>query len=236
LPPWSLADGPESTLARLADASERATILHDIRTGLPGWENVYVACGPEAILLAHVGGGHESEVGKTLTELGTARDSDPLDATLDLLLETRLDVTMIDHYASEEVVRTIFKHPAMLIGSDGIFGERPHPRLYGTAARVLGRYALMEGLISVEEAVARLTSRAADRLQLSDRGRIRPGYRADIVLLNLQHFVDTSTYAEPLRFPRGVLRVMVNGETVWENGRPTGRRPGGVLREPLTAR
>jgi N-acyl-D-amino-acid deacylase len=236
LPPWSLSDGAERTLARLEDASERVRILRDIRTGLPGWENVYAACGPDAIILADVAAGHGRDIGRTLSELGRERDSDPLEATLDLLLESRLDVTMIDHYASEEVVRTIFRHPGMLVGSDGIFSERPHPRLYGTTGRVLGRYALREGLISVEEAIARLTSRAADRLQLSDRGRIRRGYRADLVLLNPEEFVDVSTYEEPVRSPSGVVQVVVNGETVWKNGRVTGRRPGGVLREALAAR
>jgi N-acyl-D-amino-acid deacylase len=88
----------------------------------------------------------------------------------------------------------------------------------------------------VEEAIARLTSRAADRLQLSDRGRIRRGYRADLVLLNPEEFVDVSTYEEPVRSPSGVVQVVVNGETVWKNGRVTGRRPGGVLREALAAR
>ena len=103
---------------------------------------------------------------------------------LDLMLESALDVTMILHYASDDAVHTIAKHRLQLVGSDGIFGARPHPRLYGTAPRFLGRFALRDGLIGVEEAVARLTARAADRLGLGDRGRIEPGKRADLVLLD----------------------------------------------------
>lgn len=236
LPPWSLADGPEQTILRLADSEERAAIVRDVRNGLPGWENVFDACGPDAILLAGVGGDRESDIGKSLAELGRVRGVDPLDATLDLLLETQLDATMIDHYASEEVVRTIFVHPAMLVGSDGIFSERPHPRLYGTTGRALGRYAIREKLISTEEAIARLTSRAADRLYLADRGRIRTRLRADLVLLDPEQFVDVSTYEDPLHYPTGVLRVVVAGQTVWQNGGPTGLRPGGVLRDSLPLR
>jgi N-acyl-D-amino-acid deacylase len=155
---------------------------------------------------------------------------------MDLLGETNLDVTMIDHYATEETVRTIFRHPLHLVGSDGIFGDRPHPRLYGTAARVLGRYALKERLIPVEEAVARLTARAADRIGLTDRGRITEGLRADLVLLDPARFIDTATYNDPKRIPEGISQVFVGGRTVWADGASTGVLPGNVLREPLPGR
>jgi N-acyl-D-amino-acid deacylase len=153
-----------------------------------------------------------------------------VDAALDLLLESRLDVTMILHYAGEDAVREIARHRLQLVGSDGIFGPRPHPRLWGTAARFLGRYALREGLIPVEDAVARLTARAADLLGLSDRGRVAPGLRADLVLLDPERFVDTATYDDPCRAPDGVVGVWVAGERVWRDGAPTGARPGGVVR------
>jgi N-acyl-D-amino-acid deacylase len=143
---------------------------------------------------------------------------------------------MIDHYATEETVRTIFRHPLHLVGSDGIFGDRPHPRLYGTAARVLGRYALKERLIPVEEAVTRLTARAADRIGLADRGRIREGLRADIVLLDPARFIDTATYNDPKQVPEGISKVFVGGRTVWADGASTGVLPGNVLREPLPRR
>ena len=116
-----------------------------------------------------------------------------------------------------------------------MFGEHPHPRLYGTAARVLGRYALRDRLIPVEEAVARLTARAAHRLGLADRGRIKEGLRADLVLLNPRRFIDNATYEYPNRYPEGVESVFVAGQAVWANGAPTGALPGGVVREPLPA-
>ena len=106
------------------------------------------------------------------------------------------------------------------VGSDGIFNAHPHPRLYGTAARVLGRYALRNGLATSEEAVARLTSRAADRLGLRDRGRVAPGLRADLVLLDPGSFIDTATYERPCQAPPGVRRVLVAGRDALEPDLP----------------
>ena len=236
LPPWAQEGDPSDTLARLADQDRREAMQRDIEQGLPGWENVYKACGAEGIVVTHAAGQGAEIIGKTLAEIGEGRGCDPFVAAMDLLGETDLDVTMIDHYATEETVRTIFRHPLHLVGSDGIFGDRPHPRLYGTAARVLGRYVLKERLIPVEEAVARLTARAADRIGLADRGRIREGLRADMVLLDPASFIDTATYDDPKRIPEGISRVFVTGRTVWADGASTGVLPGNVLREPLPSR
>ena len=236
LPPWAQEGGPSDTLARLADQEKREAMQRDIEQGLPGWENVYKACGAERIVVTHAAGQGAEVIGKTLAEIGEERGCDPFAAAMDLLEETGLDVTMIDHYATEETVRTIFRHPLHLVGSDGIFGDRPHPRLYGTAARVLGRYALKERLIPVEEAVARLTARAADRIGLADRGRIREGLRADMVLLDPARFIDTATYDDPKRIPEGISLVFVAGRTVWADGASSGALPGDVIREPLSGR
>src|SRR5215207_5027188 len=236
LPPWAQEGSPSDTLVRLADPDQREAMQRDIERGLPGWENVYKACGAEGIVVVHAANQREEDIGKTLAEIGEERGCDPFAAAMDLLGETGLDVTMIDHYATEETVRTIFRHPLHLVGSDGIFGDRPHPRLYGTAARVLGRYALKERLILVEEAVARLTVRAADRLGLRDRGRITEGLRADLVLLDPARFIDTATYNDPKRIPEGISQVFVGGRTVWADGASTGVLPGNVLREPLPGR
>ena len=158
------------------------------------------------------------------------RGSDPVATALDLMSESALDVTMVLHYASDAAVRAIARHPLQLVGSDGIFGSRPHPRLYATAPRFLGRFAIQDGLLPVEEAVARLTARAADRLGLTDRGRIAVGKRADLVLLDPARYIDTATYADPARSPEGVAGVWVNGVAALRDGVPTGARPGGVVR------
>ena len=235
LPPWAQEGGTSTTLERLEDATQREAMRRDDERGLPGWENTYRACGPGNIVVAHTPPAHADVIGETLATIGERRGCDPFVAVMDLLKETMLDVATIDHYASEETVRTIARHPLQLVGSDGVFGEHPHPRLYGTTARVLGRYALRDGLIPAEEAVARLTARAADRLGLTDRGRIEEGLRADLVLLNPARFIDNATYDDPKRYPEGVENVYVAGQAVWANGAPTDALPGGVVREPLPA-
>jgi len=234
LPPWAQEGGARGILARLTASHERTAIACDMRRGISGWENLYAACGPERIAIANAASSRDEAIGQTLAELGEALGIDPLNAALDLLVDTRLNATMVDHYATEATVRTIFSHPLALVGSDGIFGSHPHPRLYGTAARVLGRYALRDGLIAVEDAVARLTARAAERLGLRDRGRIAKGLRADLVLIDSKLFIDTATFAEPVSPPLGLCRVVVGGRTAWLNGEPQDARGGEVVREALS--
>jgi N-acyl-D-amino-acid deacylase len=216
LPPWAQEGGADATLERARDRETRRRISADVAHGLPGWENQLGTLGPENVVVA----------GRTIAERG----GDPVETVLDLLLETELAAPMIIHYAGDDAVRTVAAHRRQLVGSDGIFGELPHPRLYGTAPRFLGRFALRDRLIPVDEAVARLTSRAADLLGLHDRGRIAVGKRADLVLLDGARYVDSATYEEPKRSPDGVVGVWVAGEAVVRDGRVTGATPAGVLR------
>ncbi len=230
LPAWAQEGGASATLARLRNADDRRRIAGDMEHGLPGWENWFGMVGAERIVVTNAAG-NEGAAGRTLAELAEERGIEAVELVFALLEESELDVTMLQHYASEQAVRQIAAHRLQLVGSDAIFGVKPHPRLYGTAARFLGRFAIDEGLIPVEEAVARLTARAADRLGLSDRGRIAPGQRADLVLLDRDRFRDTATYEEPRRYPDGVVSVWVAGRPVWRDGAATGERPGGVVQE-----
>ncbi|MFN0154918.1 MAG: N-acyl-D-amino-acid deacylase family protein [Gaiella sp.] len=230
LPGWAQEGGATGTLRAIGSRDGRRRITRDIARGLPGWENILGTLGPERIEIANAAPPNQDAVGLALSEIAERRACDPVAAALDLMLGSALDVTMVLHYASDEAVRTIAAHPLQLVGSDGIFGTRPHPRLYGTAPRFLGRFALRDGLVPVDEAVARLTARAADRLGLGDRGRIAPGKRADLVLLDPALYVDAATYADPCRSPEGVVGVWVAGECALRDGVPTGARPGGVVR------
>ena len=145
---------------RSRDAASRRRIAHDIADGLPGWENLLGTLGPERIEIANAAPPNEG--GRRPDAAASSRTSaacDAAEAALDLMLESALDVTMVLHYASDDAVREIARHRLQLVGSDGIFGARPHPRLYATAPRFLGRFAIRDGLIPVEEAVARLTAR-----------------------------------------------------------------------------
>lgn len=231
LPRWAQEGGAEATLERLGRRDHRGRVASDVANGIVGWENLLGTLGPARIAISHAATPNEDAVGRTLADLAEGESLEAAThAALELLASSGLDVTMILHYAGDEAVREIARHRLQLVGSDGIFGTRPHPRLWGTAARFLGRFALREGLLPVEEAVARMTARPADLLGLSDRGRIAPGLRADLVLLDPEAFVDTATYEDPCRAPEGVVGVWVAGERVWRDGAPTGARPGGVVR------
>jgi len=232
LPAWAQEGGASETLARLRNSGDRQRIAHDMEHGLPAWENWFGMVGPERIVVANAAPPNEDAAGRALAELAEARGVAPVEIVFALLDESELDVTMLQHYASDEAVRHIAAHRLQLVGSDAIFGVKPHPRLYGTAARFLGRFALREGLVPVEEAVARLTVRAAARLGLQDRGRVAPGLRADLVLVDPERFCDTATYEEPRQYPEGVVGVWAAGRPVWWDGRATGERPGGVVQEP----
>ena len=232
LPPWAQAGDADAVLARLGDPEQRRAIARDLHQGLPGWENSFASCGPEVIFVANAAEARAADIGKTLAIIAGERGVAASEALFDLLADTALDATMVHHYTDEASVREIFKHPRQLIGSDGIFGERPHPRLYGTAARALGRYALRERLLPAHEVVARLSARAADRLELGDRGRIREGLRADAVLLDPASYLDTASYDQPKQVPAGVAKVFVGGKVSWSDGAHTGTLAGGVVRTP----
>ena len=216
LPAWAQEGGAAATLARMRDPDTLARIAHDVEHSLPGWENVLGTLGAERIVVE----------GESIADRG----GDAVETVAKLLLESELGVQMIMHYASEEAVLRIAAHPLMLLGSDGIFGAKPHPRVAGSAARFLGRFCLRDGLLPAEEAIARLTARAADGFGLPDRGRIEVGKRADLVLLDPAAYVDTATYENPLSLAEGVAGVWVAGERAWADGAATGVRAGGVVR------
>ncbi|MBT6274768.1 MAG: amidohydrolase family protein, partial [Chromatiales bacterium] len=131
----------------------------------------------------------------------------------------------------EADLRRVLRHPGSMVGSDGIpHDEHPHPRLWGTFPRVLGHYARDEGLFSMEEAVYKMTGLTARVFGLKDRGNIAPGYFADLVLFNQDEVIDRADFLAPTTPSAGIERVMVNGQTVWQDGAPSGKRPGGVLR------
>jgi N-acyl-D-amino-acid deacylase len=234
LPPWAQEGGASATLARLADPSARERMAADMAVETAEWEGILGSLGPERVVLANAAPPNEGVVGRTLAEVAADRGVDPFTATFDLLVESALDVTMISHYASDAAVRRIAAHRLQLVGSDSIFGAKPHPRLYGTAARFLGRFAIRDGLVPVEEAVCRLTARAADRIGLPDRGRIEPGKRADLVLLRpsqLHHAPDVDPYTTLVYAarPDDVRSVWVDGHLLVGDGQLVRDDEGAIL-------
>jgi N-acyl-D-amino-acid deacylase len=235
LPLWVHEGGASRMLERLHDPGLHARMVADMSSADSAHENHLVHCGAEAITIVDCGEhGPPDAVGRTLAAVARDRGVDPAQAAIDLLVECRLQTAMVLEYADEATVRTIARHPLMLVGSDGIFSERPHPRLWGTAPRLLGRYAIREGLLDVAEAVARLSARPAARIGLRDRGRVAPGLRADLVVFNPERLLDRATYELPDRPASGVAWVLVGGEVALSPDGPTGARAGAVVRRTST--
>ncbi|MFG2306836.1 amidohydrolase family protein [Actinacidiphila glaucinigra] len=213
LPSWATEGGPKATLARLRDDAHAERIRHAMEVvgsdgchGVPvEWRTLEVSGVREPALAGHVG--------RRLADFATARR---------LLLEDRLGTTVLQHVGHEENVRSIMRHRAHTGGSDGLLvGDKPHPRAYGTFPHYLGRYVRELGVLGLEECVAHLTGRPAARLGLSDRGLVRVGHRADLVLFDPGTVAAGATYEAPRTPPTGIPHVLVDGRFVIEDGRRT---------------
>jgi N-acyl-D-amino-acid deacylase len=234
LPGWMHEGGSEATLARLKSPDIHSRLRHDMEVaGSDGFSDV-----PMGWKMIQISGVMDGEydpaiVGMVLPEAAQRAGQEPYDFFVDLLIRSRLSVSCLAHIGNEENVQTILQHPAQTVGSDGILiGERPHPRGWGTHVRFLAHYVRDMGLLSWEEGVRRMTSAAARRLGAMDRGILRPGFMADLVVFDPDTLRDTATYEDPRRYPEGVHFVAVNGELVVDQGQPTGHKPGRALREP----
>ncbi len=175
--------------------------------------------------------GHADWEGKSIAVLAREMNLEPL-AAAQRILAAAPGTTAVLHAMNEDDVRTVMRHPSTMIGSDGIpaLDGRPHPRLYGTFARVLGHYARDLGLFSLEEAVYRMTGFPAAKFGFRDRGLLRAGMIADLVLFDPKTVIDVGTYEDPKHPPKGIAQVFVNGTAVVEQGKHTGARPGRALR------
>ncbi|MGC4995519.1 N-acyl-D-amino-acid deacylase family protein [Streptomyces sp. DT195] len=222
LPSWASEGGPAAVLARLADPATAERIRHGLEVtgsdgchGVPAqWETIEVSGVTNPALAEYVG--------RTVKEAAALRGEEPWTTVLRLLLADRLGTTILQHVGHEENVRAIMRHRAHTGGSDGILqGTKPHPRAYGTFPRYLGTYVRELGVLSLEECVARLTSRPAARLRLPDRGLVHEGYRADLVLFDPATVAAGSTFAEPRTLPTGIPHVLIDGRFVIEDGRRT---------------
>jgi N-acyl-D-amino-acid deacylase len=232
LPAWALGGGQQATLARFKDAATRAKIkaesvamIRDERGGGDPKNVQLASCGWDASL-----------AGKTLADITRQRQLEP---TIENAADTTIWIVEqggcqgIFHAMSEEDLIRIIRHPATMIASDGevpIFGRaNPHPRSYGTFARVLGVYAREKGILTLEDAVRRMSSFPAARLGLVDRGLLSAGMKADIAVFDPMRVRDTATFEKPHQYAEGFSHVIVNGLVVFENGAMTPARPGRVL-------
>jgi N-acyl-D-amino-acid deacylase len=242
LPPWTLDGGYDALFQRLEDPEMRKKIAAEVQQPSDKWENFYLAAGsPDRILLV----GFKNEAlkpltGKSLAAVAKERGKDPIETAMDLILEDRSRVSTIYFLMSEENMRKQVKKKWVSFGSDeasqapeGVFlKSNPHPRAYGNFARLLGQYVREEKLISLEEAVRRLTSLPATNLGLKDRGALKNGMFADVVVFDPKTIADRATFEQPHRYAVGMRHVLVNGVPVLKDGEHTGAMPGRALWGP----
>jgi N-acyl-D-amino-acid deacylase len=232
LPPWTDDGGADKKLARLADHQLRQKMIYDIEHGLPGWDNFIAFAGLDGIYVTSVQTKKNADaVGLNLLELGKLRGKNPYEATFDLLLEEENAVGMIDFYGSEENVKCFMKLPEMNACTDGILCPgKPHPRLYGTFPRILSKYVREEKVLTLEEAIYKMTKKPATTFGLVKRGEIKKGYFADLMVFNPQTIRDVGNFLNPMQYPTGISYVFVNGALTVDHGKHTNRCAGCVLK------
>ena len=243
IPPWAHEGGTEAMLERLKDPSLRGRLERDITQGIPGWYNHYTAVGSDwsRIQIVSVSNqAYSKYVGKRMSEAIADMKMPWLDALFKMLIDNRGAVPALYYHHTEQDMRHAMKQPFVSFGSDGsaMSAEtagtrgRPHPGSYGTYARVMGRYVRDEKHLTLEEAVRKATSHNAAKVRIWDRGILRPGMWADVVVFNPDTIIDKATYENPHQYAEGVQYVIVNGKLVIDGGKQTGARPGTILYGP----
>jgi N-acyl-D-aspartate/D-glutamate deacylase len=236
---WAKDGGREKFIARLKDPALRPRLRKEtdeyIETKYYNEEKK--VGGYAAVMIASTEEPNDPAVGKTIAQIAAERHVSGADAALDLLAENHGNVGIVMFYMSEADMRLALADPDVSICSDGsaispAFGGKPHPRYYGTFPRILGKYVREEKVLRLEDAVRKMTSLAAQRLGLRDRGVLREGSWADIVIFDPATIVDRATFEDPHQYPSGIEYVLVNGSVVVRHGQHTGARPGRVLYGP----
>jgi dihydroorotase/N-acyl-D-amino-acid deacylase len=243
LPLWVREGGLEKMLARLNDPSQRDRIRKDMDDpAAVTWENQWHGSGGgDGVMISSVlNPDLRKYEGMSLTAIGKAMGKDPRDAVMDLVVADRDQTSVITSIMNEDDVRTALKHPLVGVGTDSgaqaedgkLSESKSHPRAWGSFPRILGHYVRDEHLITLEEAVRKMTSKAATRVHLNDRGVLRPGLKADIVVFDAATIRDVSTFEDPRHYSTGIRHVFVNGRRVLADGVMTAERPGRPLRGP----
>jgi N-acyl-D-amino-acid deacylase len=242
MPPWVQEGGFEAWAKRLRDPAVRERVKREMNTPTKDWENFFLAAGsPGKILLVGFKNPKLKHLtGKTLAEVAKLRGTLPEDTAMDLVVEDGSRVSTVYFLMSEENVKRQIRLPWVSFDSDaaslapeGAFLKaNPHPRAYGNFARLLGKYVRDEQVISLEEAIRRLTSLPMDNLGIARRGRLQKGHFADVVVFDPARIQDHATYEKPHQYATGMAHVLVNGVPVLRDGKHTGARPGRVVRGP----
>lgn len=241
VPPWAHEGGRKAFIARLQDASLKSRLQNEILNGIPGsdWYNHYTATGSwEGMLLVSFSHpAYKKFEGKRMNQVIDELKLPPVDALFKVLIDNSGSVPTVYFHHSEDDMRYALKQPFVSIGSDGtavategpLARGNPHPRYYGTFPRVLGRYVRDEKIITMEEAIRKMTSANAAKIRIYDRGLLRTGLAADVTIFDAESIIDHSTFEKPHQYSTGVEYVIVNGNVVLDKGRHTNAKPGIIL-------
>ncbi|MDB4900294.1 MAG: D-aminoacylase domain protein, partial [Gemmatimonadetes bacterium] len=243
IPSWAFEGGKDSLLARLADPVIRARLKREQQTGVPGWWNIIEAAGGwDGIVMANAQNPDNAKYdGKRMSDIARAMGKEPADAAFDLVAQGKGRVMAIYFMMSEPDIETALRFPWTSIGSDAGAAARvgagddlglPHPRAFGNAVRVIARYVNERHVITLEEAIRKMTSWPATRMRLANRGSIKEGNWADVTIFDLANLHDRSTYEHPTEYPTGIDWVLVNGTVTIDHGTHTGATAGQVLYGP----
>ena len=241
MPPWVQEGGHDAWAERLQNPRIRARVAREMTEPQDDWENLFLGAGAEGMLLVHFKNDDlKPLIGRTLAEVAAERGKSPQETAMDLVVEDDSRVGTIYFLMSEENVLRQAALPWVSFGSDagapateGVFLEsNPHPRAYGTFAKVLGPFVREEEIMPLESAVRKLAALPAENLGLTDRGRLEEGYKADVVIFDPATVTDNATFGEPHQYATGVVNVLVNGVQVLADGEHTGATPGEVVRGP----
>jgi N-acyl-D-amino-acid deacylase len=234
LPPWAHDGGTDRLLERLQSRELRERMIHDIEQGIPGWDNFVDFAGVDQIFVTSVKTeANRDLVGKSLQQIGDLRGVSPLEAAFDLLLAEENAVGMVDFYGLEEHVVRFLTRPEQNVCTDGLLGGKPHPRVYGSFPRVLGKYVREQNALTLEDAIRKMTSKPAEVFGFERRGLLKVGNYADIVIFNPNTVIDKGTFVDPIQFPQGIEHVFVNGRAVLSAGTYSRDLPGRVLRKSV---
>jgi N-acyl-D-amino-acid deacylase len=242
IPPWVQEGGFEASLERMSDPATREQIIREMNTPSDDWENMFLAPGtPDNILMVSFKNEALRHLtGKTVAEVATMRGTTPEETIMDLIIEDGSRIGTVYFTQSEDIVRRAVALPWVSFNSDaasqapeGVFlNSNPHPRAYGSFARVLGKYVRDEKVITLQDAIRKLAALPANNMRIDRRGELKQGFYADVVVFDPDTIQDHATFVEPHQYATGMVHVFVNGEQVLNNGEHTGATPGRAVHGP----
>ncbi|WP_028612073.1 N-acyl-D-amino-acid deacylase family protein [Paenibacillus harenae] len=232
LPPWALEGGIDATLEAFRDKALRARIREELSREQDTWDNLVCSTGWTSIIISSMQTeANKSLEGRSIAEAAALRGQHPVDCMMDLLLEENGQIAIVYFHMSDDDVKQVIGYEKSLIASDSLNCEtgKPHPRTYGTFPRVFAKYVREDKVLSLEQAVRKLTSFPVQRFKLGKRGLLVPGYIADITVFDPAVIQDTATFEEPRQYPSGISQVIVAGQLTLEHGTHTHKREGRLI-------